>query len=109
MIPKVVKVVPSVRSGKETPVSAPELCPSCSAKVVKEVEEEVAHRCLNPGCPAQLKRRVLHFGSRAAADIDPVEEDADAMLRRIDLLAGLSTAVVTLSGGEPLLHPQAEA
>jgi MoaA/NifB/PqqE/SkfB family radical SAM enzyme len=32
----------------------------------------------------------------------------DTMLRRIDLLAGLSTAVVTLSGGEPLLHPQAE-
>ncbi|OGS04883.1 MAG: hypothetical protein A3G41_02280, partial [Elusimicrobia bacterium RIFCSPLOWO2_12_FULL_59_9] len=76
VIPKVVKVVPSVRSGKETPVSAPELCPSCSAKVVKEVEEEVAHRCLNPGCPAQLKRRVLHFGSRAAADIEGLGESA---------------------------------
>src|SRR6185295_1308281 len=33
---------------------------------------------------------------------------APEMLRRIDLLAGLGTAVVTLSGGEPLLHPQAE-
>jgi len=33
----------------------------------------------------------------------------DAMLRRIDLLAGLRTAVVTLSGGEPLLHPEVEA
>ena len=32
----------------------------------------------------------------------------DTMLRRIDLLAGLNTAVVTLSGGEPLLHPQVE-
>src|SRR5437870_8071241 len=32
----------------------------------------------------------------------------EVMLRRIDLLAGLSTAVITLSGGEPLLHPQAE-
>src|SRR5262245_48191970 len=33
---------------------------------------------------------------------------AETMLRRIDLLAGLSTAIVTISGGEPLLHPQIE-
>src|SRR5215467_8352423 len=32
----------------------------------------------------------------------------DVMLRRVDLLAGLSTAIVTISGGEPLLHPQIE-
>src|SRR5262249_25286164 len=34
--------------------------------------------------------------------------DTDVMLRRIDLLAGLSTAIVTISGGEPLLHPAIE-
>ena len=69
VIPKVVKVVTEVRTGAETPVKAPEKCPSCGAEVFRD-EEEVALRCVNPSCPVQFKRSLLHFASRDAMNID---------------------------------------
>ncbi|MEK7746734.1 MAG: NAD-dependent DNA ligase LigA, partial [Elusimicrobiota bacterium] len=69
VIPKVVKVVPSRREGSRTPVRPPAQCPSCSGPVEKE-EEFVAYRCVNPSCPAQLKRALLHFASRGGLDIE---------------------------------------
>ena len=47
----------------------PEFCPSCGEKVVRE-EGESAIRCINPECPAQLSRNIIHFASRAAMDIE---------------------------------------
>ncbi len=67
VIPKVVKVVES-RGTDAFPI--PRSCPVCSGKVVKEKEEDVAYRCINPLCPAQLERALLHFGSRQAMDIE---------------------------------------
>lgn len=66
VIPKVVKVV---RSQGKRPFAIPKTCPVCSGKVVKEKEEDVAYRCINPSCPAQLERGLLHFASRQAMDI----------------------------------------
>jgi DNA ligase (NAD+) len=71
VIPKVVKVVRS--SGKKALI-IPKACPVCSGKVVKEKEEDVAYRCINPSCPAQLERGILHFSSRAAMDIEGMGE-----------------------------------
>ncbi|MBI5243634.1 MAG: NAD-dependent DNA ligase LigA [Elusimicrobia bacterium] len=68
VIPKVVKVVSEARSGREGPIAPPKTCPVCNGAVVKE-EEFVAFRCINPSCPAQLKRSLLHFASRGALDI----------------------------------------
>ena len=65
VIPKVLKVVDS-RCGKEFAI--PKSCPACSGKVIKEKEEDVAYRCINPSCPAQLERGLLHFASRGALD-----------------------------------------
>ena len=47
----------------------PEFCPSCGEKVVRE-EGESAIRCINPECPAQLLRNLIHFCSRDAMDIE---------------------------------------
>ena len=47
----------------------PEICPSCGEKTVRE-EGEAAIRCINPECPAQLLRNLIHFCSRDAMDIE---------------------------------------
>lgn len=47
----------------------PEICPSCGEKLVRE-EGEAAIRCINPECPAQLLRNLIHFCSRDAMDIE---------------------------------------
>ena len=47
----------------------PTVCPSCGEKVVRE-DDEAAIRCINPECPAQLLRNLIHFCSRDAMDIE---------------------------------------
>jgi len=70
VIPKIVKVVDSVRTGEEKVFKIPRFCPVCGAKIIKEKEKDVAFRCINPSCPAQLERSLFHFASRAAMDIE---------------------------------------
>jgi DNA ligase (NAD+) len=77
VIPKVVKVVES--KGRKS-FAIPKICPVCSAKVVKEKEEDVAYRCVNPSCPAQLERGLMHFASRQAMDIEGMGEAVVAQL-----------------------------
>ena len=83
VIPKVVKVVES--RGKKA-FNIPKTCPACSAKIVKEKEEDVAYRCINPSCPAQLERRTLHFASRGAMDIEGLGESAVKQLVQLKLV-----------------------
>ncbi|MFA5118885.1 MAG: NAD-dependent DNA ligase LigA [Candidatus Omnitrophota bacterium] len=82
VIPKVVKVVES--RGKKA-FLAPAACPVCSGKVVKEKEEDVAYRCINPLCPAQLERGLLHFASREAMDIVGMGESVVSQLVTLNL------------------------
>lgn len=51
------------------PFEYPKICPSCGSKVVRE-DGEAAIRCINPDCPAQLLRNLIHFCSRDAMDIE---------------------------------------
>ena len=74
VIPKVVKVITSKRTGKEKNIKLPLKCPVCGGEVAKEKEEEVYWYCINPDCPAQLKRSLLHFASRSALDIEGMGE-----------------------------------
>ena len=67
VIPKVLEVTNSPQDAKT--VLEPTVCPVCKGILVKE-EGEVALRCINPNCPAQIKRRVKHFASRGAMDIE---------------------------------------
>lgn len=70
VIPKIVKVIDTVRTGKEKSFKIPNKCPVCSGLITKEKEEEVAYRCINPSCPAQLERGLIHFASRSCMDIE---------------------------------------
>jgi len=74
VIPKIVKVITSVRKGKEKSFRIPDRCPVCNGEIAKEKEEEVAYRCINPSCPAQLERALIHFASRGAMDIEGMGE-----------------------------------
>lgn len=69
VIPKVVMVLPKLRTGKEKKIQVPKFCPICSAKV-EQVKNEVAWRCINPSCYAVSLRSLEHFVSRGAMDID---------------------------------------
>ncbi|MGC8976512.1 MAG: NAD-dependent DNA ligase LigA [Candidatus Ratteibacteria bacterium] len=73
IIPKVVKVIKEARKGNEKEIPIPEICPVCGSKVVRD-EEEVAIRCPNIRCPAQVKERIIHFASKAAMDIEGLGE-----------------------------------
>ena len=77
IIPEVVKVV-SHKEGSEK-FTLPDICPSCGAPVVRE-EDEAAVRCVNPECPAQLLRNLIHFCSRDAMDIEGL---GDAILEKL--------------------------
>jgi len=69
VIPKVVGVVESKRTGEEKIFKMPSRCPVCSSKVSR-LGEEVAVRCQNVSCKAQLEGRVIHFTRRNAMDIE---------------------------------------
>ncbi len=74
VIPKIIKAIESVRSGKEKKLIIPSKCPECDSAIVKEKEEEVAYRCIDPFCPVQLEKGLLHFASRGAMDIEGMGE-----------------------------------
>ena len=82
IIPEVVKVV---RHGENSEkFTLPEFCPSCGAKTIRE-ESEAAVRCVNPECPAQLLRNLIHFCSKDAMDIEGL---GDAVVEKL-INAGL--------------------
>jgi DNA ligase (NAD+) len=69
VIPEVVKVILSKRSGVEKKYVMPDTCPVCGSPVVR-MESESARRCINTNCSAQVKERIKHFASKGAFDID---------------------------------------
>ena len=69
IIPEVVRVLPEKRTGQEREFVFPEKCPACHSPVVRPPGETVA-RCINSGCPAQVKEKIAHFASRNAMDTD---------------------------------------
>ncbi len=71
IIPEVLAVVSHAENS--TPYLLPNVCPSCGAPVVREPEES-AVRCVNPECPAQLLRLLIHFCSRDAMDVEGLGE-----------------------------------
>ena len=88
IIPEVIGVVHHPENAE--PYQMPTVCPSCGAPVV-HLEDEAALRCVNPECPAQSLRNIIHFASRDAMDID-----------------GLGTAVATQLVEKGLVHSAAD-
>jgi DNA ligase (NAD+) len=73
VIPKVLKVVESRRTGEERTFRMPKKCPVCGG-VISRPEGEAVSRCVAADCPAQLKARILHFASRRAMRIEGLGE-----------------------------------
>ncbi len=69
VIPKVVSVLPKLRSGREKAISVPKTCPICGSPV-KKIPGEVAYRCANTDCYAVNLRQLSHWASRGAVDIE---------------------------------------
>lgn len=68
VIPEVVRVLPERRVGSEKKIIFPERCPSCGSKV-QAFEGEVALRCVNEECPAQMQEAIEHFVSKRGMNI----------------------------------------
>lgn len=77
IIPEVIKVISHAENSEK--YTLPAVCPSCGANVIRE-EDEAAVRCVNPECPAQLLRNLIHFCSRDAMDIEGM---GDAVLEKL--------------------------
>nr|MBA3273891.1 NAD-dependent DNA ligase LigA [Chthoniobacterales bacterium] len=73
VIPAVVGVRTDLRTGTESEFQMPTNCPECGSVVQKD-EGQVAIRCVNAQCPAQVRRRIEHFASRGAMDIEGLGE-----------------------------------
>lgn len=73
IIPKVLKVIESKRTGDEKPFRMPKKCPVCGGEISRP-EGEVVARCVAADCQAQLMGRLLHFASRRAMRIEGLGE-----------------------------------
>ncbi|ANU18809.1 DNA ligase (NAD(+)) LigA [Planococcus plakortidis] len=89
IIPEVVKALVEMRSGDELPFEMPTECPACGSELVR-IEGEVALRCVNPKCPAQIVEGMIHFVSRNAMNIDGLGEKVIEQLYREGLIHDIS-------------------
>jgi len=87
IIPEVVRVDLEARTGVEVPFVMPEACPACGSTAVR-LPGEVALRCPNRSCPAQLKEGILHFASRGGMDIRGLGEKLAVQLVDRGLVRG---------------------
>ncbi|MCK9994800.1 MAG: NAD-dependent DNA ligase LigA [Candidatus Krumholzibacteria bacterium] len=87
IIPKVLRVLTEQRTGEETPLPAPEVCPVCGGATGQQ-EGEVALRCLNPLCPAVVAGRLRHFASRNACDIEGLGGRSIDLFLELGLISG---------------------
>lgn len=85
IIPEVVESVKAKRTGFERIFEMPGNCPACGSGVLRE-EDEAAVRCINPACPAQKLRNIIHFASRDAMNIEGLGEAVALQLVNADLV-----------------------
>ncbi|MFE5430025.1 NAD-dependent DNA ligase LigA [Peribacillus simplex] len=85
IIPEVVNVLAERRTGEEVEFKMPTECPECNSELVR-LEGEVALRCINPKCPAQIREGLIHFVSRTAMNIDSLGEKVISLLFKEELI-----------------------
>lgn len=87
VIPYIVKALTDARTGTETEIQFPTVCPACGTALVKP-EEEAVWRCPNAQCSVQITERIIHFTSKDAMDIRGLGE---ANIRKFFELGLLTT------------------
>ncbi len=85
VIPEVVKAIVEKRDGSEHPVAMPIHCPVCGHALLKAAGEAVT-RCVNPHCPAQRLRSLIHFSSKAGLDIEGLGKKSMEQLFNLQLV-----------------------
>jgi DNA ligase (NAD+) len=88
IIPHVLRVNESARTGNEVPFEFPLACPECGTTVVQD-DGGVYIRCPNPACPAQLRETLIFFASRPAMNIDGLGEKLVEQLLAAKLVEGI--------------------
>ena len=89
IIPEVSRVLVKKRPANTPPAPIPEKCPSCGQKLV-HLDDEVALRCINPMCPAQVQEQLTHFASRNAMNIDGLGPKIIAQLQAKKLVTDVA-------------------
>ncbi|MBT2657493.1 NAD-dependent DNA ligase LigA [Bacillus sp. ISL-18] len=89
IIPEVVNVLADQRSGEEVDFQMPTHCPECESELVR-LEGEVALRCINPKCPAQIREGLIHFVSRDAMNIEGLGEKVISQLFAVKLIGDVA-------------------
>ncbi len=111
VIPYVVQAITSKRPPGTGPFKMPTHCPACGARAYRP-EGEAIWRCTNAACPAQLKERLLHFGSRRAMDIEHLGEAVVSQLVDRELVRDFADlyhlTVEELAGLERLAEKSAQ-
>jgi DNA ligase (NAD+) len=79
IIPQILQVIESRRTGSEREYEFPKTCPECKSPAVRP-EGEAVTRCTNPDCPAKVKARILYFAARKAMDIEGL---GDVLVERL--------------------------
>lgn len=87
IIPEVIEPLIKLRTGKEKSFRMPEHCPECNTKLVKYKAEEAVWRCPNQACPSRAWKRIEHFASKAALDIEGLGEKNVIALLNADLIS----------------------
>jgi len=85
IIPEVVNVLVERRNGEQQDFIMPTHCPECNSELVR-LEDEVALRCINPKCHAQIREGLIHFVSRTAMNIDGCGEKVITQLFKENLI-----------------------
>jgi DNA ligase (NAD+) len=89
IIPEVVGVLVEKRTGEERDFAMPSHCPECESELVR-LEGEVALRCINPMCPAQIREGLIHFVSRDAMNIEGLGERVISQLFKEGLISDVA-------------------
>ena len=89
VIPEVIAPIPELRTGNEIPYIMPDTCPACGEKAVRQAGES-ALKCVNISCPAQKLRKIIHFVSKKAMNIDGFGKEIATMLYENNLVTEIT-------------------
>ncbi|MEX1995200.1 MAG: NAD-dependent DNA ligase LigA, partial [Candidatus Saccharimonadales bacterium] len=90
IIPEVVEPLVKLRNGSEKKFTMPTHCPDCNTKLIKTKAAEAVWRCPNNACPSRSWKRIQHFASKSALDIDGLGEKNVIALLNAGLVSDLA-------------------